>query len=36
MEILGFIGMLATLGVVAYLAYIMSKPHTKMGSGDNQ
>ena len=34
MEILAFIGMLVTLGVFAYLAYIMSKPHTTIGSGD--
>jgi hypothetical protein len=36
MEILAFIGMLVTLGVFAYLAYIMSKPHKSLGSGDNQ
>ncbi len=27
METLGFLGMLSTLVVVAYLVYIMSKPH---------
>ena len=28
METLGFIGMLTTLAIVAYVAYTMSKPHS--------
>ncbi len=28
MEILGFIGMLSSLAIVGYVAYIMSKSHT--------
>jgi len=28
METLGFLGMIATLMIVAYVAYIMSKPHS--------